>query len=95
MSGITGFTTDRLYQHAWDDRVRTIRKEQSGKLFLGNGLIVAAVGTFCFCWLVLYFIPKILFYACVIALAVGSWKLIDGLAGYLMAVNKKGPLHDV
>ncbi|RYD23750.1 MAG: hypothetical protein EOP88_02990 [Verrucomicrobiaceae bacterium] len=94
VNGVTGLAADSLYQHAWNDRIRSIRKEQSGKLFLGIGLTVAAVGTFCFCWFVLHFIPRILLYVCIVALAIGSWKLIDGLAGYLMAENKKGPLHD-
>lgn len=94
VNGVTGTAAEYLYQHARNDRIRAIRKEQSGKLFLGICLIVAAVSTFCFCWLVLYFIPRLLLCACIVALGVGSWKLIDGLAGYLMAGNKKGPLHD-
>ncbi len=95
VNGITAEAADRLYQRAWEDRIRVIRGECSRKLLTGIGLVLAAVITFMVCWFGLRFIPKILLYGCIVAFVVGAWKLIDGTSGFLMAASKKGPVDDV
>ncbi|MEO5713600.1 MAG: hypothetical protein ABIT37_08925 [Luteolibacter sp.] len=94
VNGITGGMADRLYAHAMADRIRTIRSDCTRKLLIGVGLVVAAVVTFSLCWFGLGFIPRFLLCACFVALGIGSWKSIDGAAGYLMATARTGSVTE-
>jgi len=94
VNGVSETDADQLYKQARKDRIRTIRSDYSRKIMAGAGLIVAAVATFAACRFGLGFIPQILLYACVAALGVGAWKMIDGLSGYFMAPGKTGSVAD-
>jgi hypothetical protein len=91
---ITGSCADQLYEHARQDRIRILRKECSRKLFLGIGLIVLVTFIFSVCWIGLGFIPRQLLFLCFAVLAIGLYKFINGLAGYMMAPSKNGSLAD-
>ena len=94
VNGVTDDTADCLYKTATAERIRTIRSDDTRKALVGLGLIFAAIIIFSLCWFGLGFIPKILLYACFAALGIGSWKSIDGTAGYLMATSKQGSVVD-
>ena len=81
-----------LYEHARQDRVRTIRSDCTSDILTGLGLIVLTSVFFCGFWFGLSFIP--LLYGCFAALGIGLWKFTNGIADYLMAPNKKGSLVD-
>lgn len=85
---------ERLYQHAWAERIRTIRSDCSHDLLIGLGLIFVSALVFCAFWFGLGFIPRILLFGCFAALGIGLWKFIHGLTGYLMASSKTGSVAD-
>ena len=93
-NGVVGEEAVQLYQHAYQDRIRSIRTEQAKKAAIGGGAIAAAVAAFCVCWFGLGFIPRLLLYACFAAGGLGLWKLINGLAGCLMAHHKTGDVNE-
>lgn len=93
-NGIVGDEAMHLYQHAYQERIRFIRTEQAKKAAIGGGTIAAAVAAFCVCWFGLGLIPRLLLYACFAAVGVGLWKLINGLAGCLMAHHKMGDVNE-
>jgi hypothetical protein len=94
VNGVSGEVARRLYEHARRDRIRTIRGHYRGKMWVGAGLVLAAMGMFFFCWYGLGFISRLLIYVCAAGLGVGGWKFIDGLSGYLMAPMKTGSVAD-
>lgn len=95
VNGVTGGIADRLYEHAREDRIRTIRSAYFIKILFGGGLFLAAVVIFPACWFGLGFIPKIVLYGCFVALGIGSWKSTDGISGYLMAPTRTGSVTDI
>jgi hypothetical protein len=94
VNGVPDGVAQRLHAHAREDRLRTIRGVYSRRFLVGMALIVAAVAVFVGFWFYLEFIPRIILFCCIVALGIGSWKFIDGLAGYLMAPSQKGSVAD-
>jgi len=94
VNGLTGEGADVLFQHAWADRLQTIRAVYFRRLMLGIALFIAAGIVFVGFWYGLKMIPKTLLYGCFVAWAIGIWKFVDGITGYLMAHKKEGSVAE-
>ncbi len=64
VNGVSGEVARRLYEQARRERIRTIRGHYRGKIWLGAGSVLAAVGVVFFCWFGLGFISRLLFCVC-------------------------------
>ena len=94
VNGLTGSGADALYSLAWKDRVQTIRAVYSQRLLKGAAVIVGGIATFVAYWHGMGSIPKVLIYGCSGATAIGLWKFVDGIIGYLMAETKEGSVAE-
>ena len=81
---------DLLYEHAREDRIRSIRSDCLGKIWAGVFFIIATCVTYYFCWFKLGFFPMILLFG----FALGFWLLVDGFNSYVTAPRKRGSLAD-
>jgi len=90
---VEGHEAQALYHAARKERITTIRRDYWKKFRIGSGLVLASVGLFV-SFLMIGIIPRLVIYVAAGLLGIGSWTLIDGLAGVLMAGQRQGPLAD-
>jgi hypothetical protein len=92
--GITGEDAIQVYEQAKADRIATIRSEAIRRSTLGALWFTGGLGTILILWFGIGAITRGIFTGCCLAMAVGAWRIIDGVVGALMAPTKRGSLAD-
>ncbi len=90
VNGVEGAEAEELYLTAHRERVATFRQEFKKRIALGLILMVGGALLFSVLWFGLLFIPKIVLYACAIAIGMGLWKFTNGLVGFFDCGDQTG-----
>ena len=95
VNGITGERAERIYAAAWEERLTVIRRDYARKAGFGLLLMLGGAVFLCLFWIGIRMISRGVIFVFITMLSVGAWKVIDGIAGMLMAGRKEGPVADV
>lgn len=92
VNDVTGAEAELLYHYARKDRIATIRQEYRRKMKVG-GLILGST--------ILYFVVSMITmnmvvvpYALFGAVAIGMWRMVSAITGFVMAESKEGSVAD-
>jgi hypothetical protein len=94
VNGVDGAEAEGIYLSAHRERVATFREEFKTRISHGILIIGAGIAIFCGCWYGLGFIYTRIIAACGVLVAVGFWKLINGVIGTLTAATRPGSVAD-
>ena len=94
VNGVPLAQSEGLYRKAMKERVSAIRSECWKRIAVGAACLFVGIGLYWLFWYKFGGITRGIFLLCAVGVFVGLWKLLDGLAGVVLAPRKKGSLAD-
>lgn len=94
VNGFIGDKAQEMYQRARAERVAAIRADCTRKAWAGLLWLGMGAGVFWLFWIYLGGITYQILVLSGVAMSIGTWKLVNGIAGIAMAHLKKGSLAD-
>lgn len=94
VNGIPQAQAEGLYKKAMKERIAAIRSDCWKSISFGVGCLLAGLGVWGLFSIRLGLISRGIFLICAASFVFGFWKLLDGVAGMMLASRKRGPLSD-
>lgn len=92
VNDVTGAEAELLYHHARKDRIATIRQEYRKKMKMGGLILAGTILYFVVCMVTMKTV--VVPYALFAVVAIGMWRMVSAITGFVMAESKEGSVAD-